>query len=88
MSEHDSAVFPWIRGNVSIPKKALDRIAEFEALGLHDEGDGIAMRAAAEAMVMRLVVVIDVEGRALLVVEGAKAGRLLAAAREAHLLAD
>ncbi len=26
MSTHDSAVFPWVRGNLSIPKRALDQI--------------------------------------------------------------
>src|SRR5262249_45240129 len=67
--------------------ETIDGIAEIEPVGLHDEGDRIAMGATAEAMVMRLVIVIDVEARALLVVERAKPRRLLAPAVETHLLA-
>ena len=57
----------------SIPASAASRSTasgKAGALGAHDEGDGVAMRAAAEAVE---VVVVDVEGGRLLVVEGAAA---------------
>src|SRR3712207_858844 len=55
------------------------------ALGTHEEGDGVAVCAAAEAVE---VVVIDVEGRRLLVVEGAAPLPLPPVPREPGLAAD
>src|SRR5205085_4725550 len=51
----------------------LDRFGEGHALGLHHEAGGVAMLAAAEAVIKALLVV-DRERRRLLVVERAEAG--------------
>src|SRR5690349_121988 len=67
--------------------QAFNRLDEIEVLGPHDIADRIAMRAAAEAM-KKTLVLDDVEGRGLLVVEGAKAGMFAALAAEAHPPAD
>src|SRR5579883_251213 len=59
----------------------LDRLAEAEPAALHDEADDVAMRAAAEAMEEALVL-DDVEGGRLLLVEGAEADEVAAALRQ------
>src|SRR5437763_3691730 len=59
--------------------QALDRLDKIEIVGAHEIADRIAMRAAAEAMKEPLVL-DDVEGRGLLVVERAEAGVLAALA--------
>ena len=70
---------PGLRGEL------LHRFHEAGALALHDETDRIAVRAAAEAMV---VIVVNVEARCLLAVERTAALPLSAGARQAHAPAD
>ncbi len=65
--------------------QAFDRLHETGTLTLHDEADGIAMRATAEAVVMILV---DIEARRLLAVERATAFHLAAGAGQLHASAD
>ena len=64
----------------------LDRLGEAQPVGLHHEGDDVAMLAAAEAMIEGLVVVHR-KRRRLFIVERAQAGELPALADKAHLLA-
>ena len=51
-------------------RQAFHRFHELRAFGLHDEGDGIPLSAAAEAVE---VIVIDIEGRRLFPMKGAAA---------------
>src|SRR3546814_13556238 len=67
--------------------QALDRFREAEALRVHHEVDGAAVRAAAEA-VEEALVVADREGGRLLVVEGAEPGMLAPALHQLHPRAD
>src|SRR3546814_18428507 len=67
--------------------QALDRFREAEALRVHHEVDGAAVRAAAEAVVEALVVADRAGGR-LLVVEGAEPGMLAPALHQLHPPAD
>jgi hypothetical protein len=61
----------------------LDRGGEFEPLELHHETNGIAARAAAEAVV-ELLVRVDAEGGGFLVVEGAARGVVLTGLAQRH----
>ena len=67
--------------------QALDRLGERQVVDAHREADDVAMRAAAEA-VEEALVVVDGEGRRLLVMERAQAGMLAALADQAHAPAD
>ena len=62
---------------VDLARQLLDRLGKRQALGLHDEAHGIALLVAAEA-VEEALLVVDREGRRLLVVERAEAGVLRA----------
>ena len=65
----------------------LDRLGKAQPLGLHDEADDVAMRAAAEA-VEEALVLVDREGGRLLVVERAEAGMLAPAPHQLHPAGD
>ncbi len=71
------------QGDAGQAGQALDRLREGEVVDLHDEVEGVPARLAAEAVVEPLAGA-DLEGRGLLVVEGAQALEV-AAARVAQL---
>ncbi len=71
------------QGDAGLPREALDRFRERQVVDLHDEVEGVPARLAAEAVVETLAGA-DLEGRGLLVVEGAEALEV-AAARVAQL---
>ena len=64
----------------------LDRLGEGQPLGLHEEGEDVAVLAGREIEPLALGV-IDEEGRRLLGVEGRQAGELPALLAELHALA-
>ena len=87
-----AALFTWatadfVAGSVfsqpDLARQALDHLAEAEILALHDEVDGVAVRAATEAM-EGAAPLVDGEGGRLLLVEGAQALHHRARARQAH----
>src|SRR5262249_4781969 len=70
-----------------LARQALHGLGEAQPLAAHHEPDDIAMGAAAEA-VKEALLVADGEGRRLLVVEGAEAQALPAAALQLDLARD
>src|SRR5262249_29713124 len=68
-----------------LARELLDGIHERNALALHDEGEGIAVGAAAEAVE---AVLVDVETRRLLIVERAAALPLAPRLRQPHAPPD
>ena len=72
-------------GEAGFGGEEFDGFGEAGALTLHDEGHGVAVHAAAEAVI---VVVVDVEAGALFAVEGAAAFPLAAGAAELDASAD
>ena len=73
-------------GHVDLAGQLLDRFGKGKAFGLHHEAHGIAMGAAAEA-VKEALLVVDREGRRLLVMERAEASILRPRAALQHDLA-
>ena len=71
------------QGQPDLARQALDHLAEAEILALHDEVDGVAVRAATEAM-EGAAPLVDGEGGRLLLVEGAQPLHHRARARQAH----
>ncbi|MGX1120788.1 hypothetical protein RKD37_006151 [Streptomyces ambofaciens] len=71
------------QGDAGLAGQALDRLREGEVVDLHHERDGVAALLAAEAVEEPLART-DLEGRRLLVVEGAQPLQV-AAARVAQL---
>ena len=71
------------QGDAGLGGQPLDRLREGEVVDLHDEVEGVAALLAAEAVEQALARA-DLEGRGLLVVEGAEALEV-AAARVAQL---
>src|SRR5439155_10191303 len=70
-----------------LARQPLDRLDKIEIVGAHQKADRIAVRAAAKA-VEEALVVDDVKGRRLLVVERAEPGVLAALADKPHAPPD
>jgi hypothetical protein len=68
-------------------RQPLDRLGEGKPLGLHEEGENVAVLAGGEIEPPALRV-IDEEGRAFLLVEGREAGELAALLPKLHAPAD
>src|SRR6185312_15510968 len=62
-------------GDARLLRQALDRLRERQALGLHEEGEDVAVLLGGEIEPLALLV-IDEEGRRLLGVERREAGEL------------
>ncbi len=74
-------------GQARLARELLHRFRKGKALGLHDEGELVAMLAAGEAMIEALLVV-DGEGRRLLLVEGRQPLPFAACPLQGHAAGD
>ncbi len=74
-------------GHARLAGQPLDGLGEGEPLGLHDEGEDVAVLAGREIEPLALDVV-DEEGGGLLRIEGRQAGELPALLLELHLAPD
>ncbi|MCY1512266.1 hypothetical protein D9M68_467200 [compost metagenome] len=80
------AFFPW-DVHAGALGQVLDRLGEVQVVVVHDEAEGVAAGAAAEA-VIELLVRADAEGWRLFVMEGAACGVVLAGLFQLHARAD
>ena len=78
----------WLRHRqAGVASEPLDRFREAQALGLHDEAENVAVLAGGEAVIEALLVV-DREGRRLLLVEGRQPLPFAAGALQRHAARD